>query len=104
MRRAGILFLLLAASCGRPEGGAPPSRAIPKAGPADPEPRPSVFQDEFRTRRLAVEGPIRRGPYVQGVGTIQATICFETVDAVEGKVACDGRTATSPRGTRHEIA
>jgi hypothetical protein len=104
MRRAGILFLLLAASCGRPEGGAPPSRAIPKAGPADPEPRPSVFQDEFRTRRLAVEGPIRRGPYVQAVGTTQATICFETVDAVEGKVACDGRTATSPRGTRHEIA
>jgi len=103
MQRAGILLLLLAA-CGRPEGGTPPPRVTPKAPTPEPEPRPFVFQEELRTRRVAVEGPIRRGPYVQAVGTTQATVCFESVDAVEGRLVCDGRTLTSPKGTRHEIA
>jgi hypothetical protein len=104
MHRGLLLLLLLLAACGRPEGGAPPARVVPKAPPPEPEPRPFVFQEENRTRRVAVEGPIRRGPYVQAVGTTKATVCFESVDAVEGKVACDGRMAASPKGTRHEIA
>src|SRR6185295_16104108 len=69
-----------------------------------PEARPYVFQEEVRSRRLAVEGPIRRGPYVQAVSATRAIVCFETVEAVEGKVACDGRTLAGPKATRHEIA
>jgi hypothetical protein len=103
MRRAASLLLLLAISCGRSEAGSPP-RVVPKTTTADPEPRIGAFQEEFRTRRLAVDGPIRRGPYVQAVGTTQAVVCFETVEAVEGKVACDGKTVSGAKGTRHEIA
>lgn len=95
---------MLLAACGRTEAGPPPPRVVPKTPPSDPEPRVFAFQEEFRSRRVAVEGPIRRGPYVQAVGTTQAVVCFETVDAVEGKVACEGKTATGPKGTRHEIA
>ena len=103
MHRAFLLLLILA-GCGRSEGGPPPTRVGPKVPSSEPQPRPYIFQDENRARRLPVDGPIRRGPYVQAVGTTQATICFESVDAVEGKVACDGKTATSAKGTRHEIA
>ena len=104
MPKGTLLVVFLLAACGRPEGGAPPPRPVPKLPPPEPEARPSVFQDEFRTRRLAVEGPVRRGPYVQAVATTQATVCFETVDPAPGKLVCDGRTLSSPEGTRHEIA
>src|SRR5438132_12131208 len=102
MHRGAMLVWLLAA-CGRSEALPPPARSPVKVPATEPEPRPYLFQDDFRGRRLRVEGPIRRGPYVQAVGATQATVCFESVDAVEGKLACDGRTAASPKGTRHEI-
>src|SRR5262245_4132816 len=104
MRRLLLCLLAVPAACGCPGPSSPPPPVA--AQPARPAPEPQSFrsfQDEFRTRRLPVEGPIRRGPYVQAVGTAEATICFETVDAVEGKVECDGKTSTGVRGVRHEI-
>jgi predicted phosphodiesterase len=102
MHRALILLLLISAACGRIEAGAPPRNVLVRTPAPEPESRPFP-QDDFKPRRLAVEGPIRRGPYVQAVGTAQATVCFETVQEAEGKVACDGRTAAGARGLRHEI-
>src|SRR5437879_3856373 len=62
------------------------------------------FPRAYRPGRLAVEGPIRRGPYVPAVGATEATVCFESVTAVAGKVACDGRTISDAAGLRHELA
>jgi hypothetical protein len=90
MRRSfSILFLLLAA-CGRTDPG--PARP---ARPVDPPPAAVP---------RAAETPIRRGPYVQAVTTTGAIVCFETSRETEGAVACDGKTRTSAKGTRHEIA
>jgi predicted phosphodiesterase len=102
MPRALLLLLLLPAACGRSDTGTPPRgvRVPPSAPETEPRPFP---QDDFKPRRLAVEGPIRRGPYVQAVGTTQATVCFETVQEAEGKVICDGKTSAGARGLRHEI-
>src|SRR5438128_12474666 len=103
MHRGAMLLWLLAA-CGRSEALPPPARSPVKVPATEPEPRPYLFQDDFRGRRLAVEGPIRRGPYVQAVGATEATVCFESVEAVAGKVACDGKTISDAAGLRHEFA
>jgi predicted phosphodiesterase len=102
MHRALILILLLSAGCGRSESGTSPRivRWPPQSSGTDPFPFPN---DDIKPRRLAVEGPIRRGPYVQAVGTTEATVCFETVQEAEGKVACDGRTSSGAPGLRHAI-
>lgn len=92
---------MLLTACGRTESHAPPPVRVTPPMVDTPAP---IFQEEYRQRRLAVEGPIRRGPYVQAVGTTQATICFETVEPCEGKVGCDGKTWTGAKGLRHEIA
>jgi predicted phosphodiesterase len=106
MRRLFLGLLLLPAACGRSSAGDPAARTGVAPAPAAPEPQPGFrsYAEEFRPRRRPVDGPIRRGPYVQSVGTAEATVCFESVDPVEGKVECDGRTASSARGVRHEIA
>ena len=99
MRRLLPGLMLLFAACGRPASGDPPPPAVAK-----PVPPPSrSFAEEFQPRRAPVDGPIRRGPYVQAVGTTEAVVCFETAEAVEGKVECDGRTVAGARGLRHEI-
>jgi predicted phosphodiesterase len=103
MPRSPFLLLLFLAACGRAQPGPATPPVAPRI-PAPPDPTPFVFQEDFRQRRLAVDGPIRRGPYVQALGTTQATICFETVEACEGKVTCEGKTWASPRGQRHEVA
>lgn len=103
MRRAGVLLLIVAASCGRTESPAAPARNSTSSAASDPEPR-FTFREESRARRMPVEGPIRRGPYVQAVGLTEATVCFETVEEVVGKVVCEGATVTGPKGTRHELA
>ena len=100
MHRIWILAPLLLAACARRDAPPPLPRVVP---PPPPEERALIFQEDFRQRRLPVDGPIRRGPYVQAVGTTQATICFETVDRVLGKVTCDGKTVMSAPGLRHEI-
>jgi predicted phosphodiesterase len=101
----GVLVFLVLAGCGRVDSSPPaPPPVAARSFPGEPEPRVFAFQDEYRSRRLAVDGPIRRGPYVQAVGTTEATICFETVEAVEGKLLCDGKSVTGPKGIRHQIA
>jgi predicted phosphodiesterase len=100
MLRRLLLPLLFLASCG-PSDPAPASR-VRTAEPV------AVSVPEFAPRPVpnanVVEGPIRRGPYVQAVTTTEAVICFETPREVEGSVACDGKTLSSPSGKRHEIA
>lgn len=107
MRRVGLplVLALLAGSCSRTEAGPPPPPAAPApiSMPRDADVRPGVFNEDFRTRRLPVQGPVRRGPYVQAVGPAEATVCFETVEETAGALKCDGRTEKSPRGIRHEI-
>src|SRR5436190_13732158 len=100
MRRLLLCLLAIPAACGCPGSDPPPP--APVARPAPTPADPPTF--EYRPRRAPVDGPIRRGPYVQAVGTTEAIVCFESVDPVEGKVECDGRTAAGPRGLRHEIA
>src|SRR5678809_1268910 len=105
MHRLLWCLLLLPAACGRSSSSAAPAHAPVKPAPSAPaQPTFQSFSEEFRPRRSTIEGPIRRGPYVQAVGTTEATICFETVNPMEGKVECEGRTSSSPRGVRHEIA
>src|SRR4051812_31754674 len=100
MRRMLLLPLLALAACG-PSDPAPASRVRP------PEPV-VVAAPEFAPRRTpaanVVEGPIRRGPYIQAVTTSEAVVCFETSRETEGTVACDGKTLSSPGGKRHEVA
>ncbi|MBI3855250.1 MAG: metallophosphoesterase family protein [Planctomycetes bacterium] len=103
MHRALPLLLLAAVSCGRPTSDAPVPPVVTRPAPPPPEEPAFRFQEDYQTRRVPVEGPIRRGPYVQAVGTDRATICFETVEEVEGKAICDGRTSTGVRGRRHAI-
>jgi len=104
MRRLLWCLMLLPAACGRSSGDAPPRAAAKPSSPASETESFRSFAEELRPRRAPAEGPIRRGPYVQAVGTTEAVVCFETVDAVEGKVECDGRTVAGPRGMRHELA
>jgi predicted phosphodiesterase len=104
MHRLLWCLLLLPAACGRSSSSDAPAHAPVKTTPPAPEqPTFQSFSEEFRTRRTPIEGPIRRGPFVQAVGPTEATVCFETVKAVEGKVECEGRTVSSPVGMRHEI-
>lgn len=84
--RAAVLCLILL-GCS-PKAPPPPAAARPEVAPATQPP---------------AGDPIRRGPYVQAVGTSSATICFELWQAAEGRVDCDGRTQSSPTGRRHEI-
>jgi hypothetical protein len=94
MPRTLVLLSLLLAACGRTDPGpARPARPV--------EPAPIVVQEPAPR---AVEGPIKRGPYIQAVTTTEAIVCFETAQEAEGKVECDGKTLTSPSGKRHEIA
>jgi predicted phosphodiesterase len=74
------------------------------APPAAEAPAFRPSRDEFGRRlRFVPEGPIRRGPYVQAVTATRATVCFELVEAAEGKAACDGKTVAGARGLRHEL-
>jgi len=94
MPRTLVILPLILAACGRTDPGpARPARL--------PDPPPTAVRES--TPRAAAS-PIRRGPYVQAVTPTGAVICFETSAEAEGKVACDGKTRTSARGTRHEIA
>ena len=105
MLRTLAVLLVFVAACGRPPSGS--SRPSPAAKPSLPveEPPPlRSFRDEFgRPRRFVPDGPLRRGPYVQAVSSGRATICFELVEAGEGKVTCDGKTVAGARGLRHEL-
>lgn len=92
MTRALILLLLCVAACGRPSSPPP----IPKPAPPSEDP-------PLRARAPLPEGPLRRGPYVQAVGTTRATVCFELAQAGEGKVTCDGKSLAGARGLRQEI-
>ncbi len=104
-RRLAVLLLFIA-SCGRPPSGSPP----PSSG-AKPPPPPTLevapvrsFRDDFgRPQRFVPDGPVRRGPYVQAVGTTQATICVELVEPAEAVVTCEGKKVHSARALRHEI-
>jgi len=92
-------LLLLGAACGAdtaPSAAAPARRQFPPPISAAPA-------DEVPVRRPPAELPIRRGPYVQAVGTTAATVCFELWQNAEGRVECGGTTRTSPPGPRHEI-
>ncbi|MBV8879640.1 MAG: metallophosphoesterase family protein [Planctomycetaceae bacterium] len=91
--------LLLASSCG--PGEAPPQAPVPRKMLPSEEPSK---QESFLLKAPAQDGPIRRGPYVQAVGTTTATICFELWQDAEGTVECDGKKRSSVPGTRHEIA
>jgi len=104
MRRLLLCLLAIPAACGCPGADPPPPAPVAKPAPAPAEPTFKSFPEEFRPKRQPVEGPIRRGPYVQAVGMTEAVVCFESVDPVEGKVECEGRTVTGPRGLRHELA
>lgn len=105
MRRLLLGLVLLSAACGRSSSGDAPVRtAVKPAPPAAEPPGFRTFPDDLQPRRPTIEGPIRRGPYVQSVGTTEAVVCFETVEPAEGKVECDGKTVISPRAQRHEIA
>lgn len=103
MRSGAVLLLLLVSACGRPSSEAPPPRPIAKPGPPPALREESPFRPTTDAPRAPGAGPVRRGPYVQAVSTTRAVVCFTTVEAAEGKVACDGRTFGSPRGLRHEI-
>jgi acid phosphatase type 7 len=105
MRCLLLGLCLLSAACGRSSSGDAPVRTTVKPVPSASEP-PNfrTLPDDLQPRRPVIEGPIRRGPYVQSVTTTEAVVCFETMDAAEGKVECEGKTLTSPRGQRHEIA
>src|SRR4051812_36489877 len=100
MLRTPLLLLMLLAACG-PSDPAPASRIRTPEPVAAPVP-------EFAPRPAAsarvVDGPLRRGPYVQAVTTTEAVVCFETSGDAEGAVACDGKTLSSPAGKRHELA
>src|SRR5579863_5570115 len=92
--------LVFAAACGRaPAPPAPPPASVPASLPADPAAAPTLAE-ELRSP-AAHSGPLRRGPFVQAVGTAQASSCFETWEEVEGKVECEGRIVQTPRGSRH---
>lgn len=97
-RSATLYIALLLAGCGKSEAPvvavAPPKTDLPASPmPAYEPPAPAPIP----------QGPIRRGPYVQAVTPTSATICFELSEEAEGKVVCEKRTKTSPRGIRHEI-
>jgi predicted phosphodiesterase len=88
-----LLVALLAAGCSRrdPPPGPVPQEAPSTAGPA-PE-RPVV----------RLEGPVRRGPYVQACTTRRARVCFETFEEVEGAVQAGDRVVAGPRGRSHGL-
>ena len=69
-----------------------------------PGPVTTFPQDDPPVRRPLPEGPIRRGPYVQALGTTAATICVELWQEAPVRVDCDGKTRTDKTGKRHEIA
>src|SRR5262245_25155850 len=98
MRRLVLCLLAIPAACGCPSSDPPPPRSVPKS-----EPNTYRSYEETRPRRLPVDGPIRRGPYVQAVTPTETIICFETIDPVEGKVECSGKTSIGGRTVRHEV-
>lgn len=107
MRRFLLAVWLLSAACSPATEAptpAPPRRALVKPDPQEPEIPGIPVPEAVPPRRLAVEGPIRRGPYVQAVGTSRAVVCFETVERVAGKVACDRKTVADEPRLRHELA
>jgi len=93
--RRALTLVLLVAGCG-PAGTSPPPAASRPEVVARMEPLP------LRIPPL-IEGPIRRGPYIQAVSSSEATVCFELREDGDGKVDCDGRSVASPRGRRHEV-
>jgi hypothetical protein len=93
-------MVLLLAGCGADTNPLPPPpRPVPPPSPVTTFP-----QDDLPVRRPLPEGPIRRGPYVQALGTTVASICVELWQDAEVKVDCDGKTWTGKPGKRHEIA
>ncbi len=90
MHRTLFLLTLLSA-CGPTD----PAPAKP-ARPVDPVPVAVAVQE---TAPL-----IKRGPYIQAVTPTEAVVCFELSAEAEGNVECDGKTLTSAKGKRHEIA
>ncbi|HLY12103.1 MAG TPA: metallophosphoesterase [Planctomycetota bacterium] len=95
--RARVLGALLLAGCGADSAPVPPPPPRPQPGLS------SLREDELAARRPPPEGPIRRGPYVQAVGSRSAVVCFELWQEAEGKVDCHGSSRRSRPGTRHEV-
>ena len=104
MIRALAVLLVFIAACGRPPSGSTRPPVTPKPAPPLEEPPIRSFRDEFgRPRKFVPDGPLRRGPYVQAVSATRATVCFELVEAGEGKATCDGKSVAGAWGLRHEL-
>jgi predicted phosphodiesterase len=85
-----LLAVLLASGCSRRD---PPPRAIPPS--AEPA---------FERPVVRLEGPVRRGPYVQACASRRALVCFETFEEVVGAVEVEGRSVAGPKGRSHVLA
>jgi hypothetical protein len=93
----GVLVACPARRCGRDGGGSPPPRLDRKTPSAEPGGAALRVPGGIPHPPGGVEGPASPRPLRPGGRNTQATVCFETVDAVEGKVACEGKTAVGAK-------
>lgn len=100
MPRITLLVVLFAAACDRSRTDPAPARAgmpsptgetdLPRLSGAEPKPAPP-----------SASPSLRRGPFVQSVGSTQATVCVETTSPIAAKLSFEGRVLEDSAKVRH---